>query len=237
MTPPPTVARRPLPAGGSTADILVLTPDGGPFVAGSAADPAARPDAAAHTYPPGHGSLADQLGGPDPSLVTETERALATASDGRIGGLAVTTIGYLSRAQHRLAAATGRTVVSSPLLAVPMLLAVLPPGRRLLVVYAHLGYAGPDDIPGVPADRAADVLRVGLEHEGPFRRAVLDRTEAFDHAGVAAQIIDLLDVPDLGAVVLECGEMAAVADAVRAATRVPVIDYHALVGLFAAATA
>ncbi|WP_033290905.1 hypothetical protein [Amycolatopsis jejuensis] len=210
--------------------ILVLTPEGGPFVPGSIADPATHPGGTT-TYPPGAADLSGQLG-PSGSLGPATCRAIAAAPG---GGLAVTTIGYLSRAQHDLARATGRTVVSSPLLAVPMLLAMLPPGRRILVVYAHLGLASADDIPGVPPERADDVIRVGLEGDGAFRRAVLDRSEDFDHAAVAAQIIAMLNVPDLGAVVLECGEMAAVAGRVRAATDVPVVDYRVLVDCFAAA--
>ncbi|MEU6263560.1 hypothetical protein [Saccharopolyspora shandongensis] len=237
MTTIPTVTANPLPTPPyDRARVLVLTPEGGPFVSGSIADPSAQPaGSAAHTYPPGRARLSDQLTGPDATLVPQTVQALAAETDETKGGLAVTTIGYLSRAQHDLAEATGRTVLSSPLLAVPMLLAMLPPGRPVLVVYAHRGFADPADIPGVPPEREQDIMMVGLEEPGPFRRAVIDRSEQFDHAAVTAQIIEKLDVPDLGAVVLECGEMAAVAGGIRKVTNVPVIDYHVLVNCFTAA--
>jgi hypothetical protein len=223
--------------------VLVLTPEGGPVITGAASDTAVYDpvDTLCATHPGGAVGLSAQLAGTPAPLVREAARALArfNGSTGTAprGGVAVTTIGYLSRGQAELAASTGRTVVSSPLLAVPTLLAMLPAGRTVLVVYADAGLADPHaDLPGVPADRLGDVEVIGMEGPGPFRRAVLDRTEEFDHPAVARQIIAAIERPRLGAVVLECGEMAAVADEVRAAVTVPVVDYHALVGLVLEAT-
>ncbi|GAA1712496.1 hypothetical protein GCM10009745_70880 [Kribbella yunnanensis] len=233
----PTVTPNPLPESPlNQAAVLILTPEGSPFIAGSIADPAEQAvGSAIHTYPPDDPNLDNQFTTPIAALIPRTVQALSAESDTARGSLAVLTVGYLSRVQHDLARATNRTVLSSPLLAVPMLLAMLPPGRRVLVVYANLGWADLSDIPGVPSDRDSDVIRVGLEEVGPFRRAVFDRTEPFDHEAVSAQIIEKLDIPDLGAVVLECGEMAAVADRIRKEVDVPVIDYHVLASCFAAA--
>jgi hypothetical protein len=218
----------------SSHRLLIATPARAPFILGSAADPAPHD---ADVVEIDITNLIDELTDEDAPLVRKTLTALGAADSGEIPGITALTVGYMSRYQQSLAKGTERTVVSSPLLALPTLLATLPDQGKVLVVYARSTMAVPEDMPGVSAeDRAERILLVGLEGPGAFRRAVIERSEPFDHDAVLDQILATIAAAQttakISAVVLECGEMAAVADRIRAATSIPVVDYHLVIDFF-----
>lgn len=150
----------------------------------------------------------------------------------RQGAEAVTTnCGFLALFQKELSAALDVPVMTSALMQVPMVQALLPAGRRVGVITisarsltaAHLEGAGcPLDLPVV-----------GTDQNGAFASAILQ--DEF-HMDVDAARQDLCDAgrqmrnehPDVGAIVLECTNMPPYQADVRRETGLPVysmVDY------------
>jgi Asp/Glu/hydantoin racemase len=138
-----------------------------------------------------------------------------------------TNCGFLSLYQAELAAHVGVPVATSSLMQARMIEATLPPGKRVgvLTISAasltreHLEKAGvPDGTPVIGTDQ-------GLE----FTRAILGDEERLD---VAAAERDILEAgaelvarhPEVGAVILECTNMAPYARALSERVRRPVYD-------------
>lgn len=154
-----------------------------------------------------------------------------------LGAEAITTnCGFLALFQMQLAAHVRVPVATSALMQVPWVQATLPPGQRVGVVTisaatltpAHLAAAG------VPIDTPI----AGTEGGREFFR-VLIRAEAED-LDVALAEQDVLDAgralvtrhPEVGAIVLECTNMAPYAAAMQAALGRPVYDIYSLVTWF-----
>jgi Asp/Glu/hydantoin racemase len=159
----------------------------------------------------------------------------------RLGADGITsTCGFLSLFQAEIAAAAGVPVAMSSLMQVAMVDRLLPPGRRagILTVSAasltaeHLAKAG------VPADTPV----MGTESGREFTRAILGDEPRLD---VAAAERDILDAgaalvaahPEVGAIVLECTNMAPYARAVSQSLSMPVFDIHSFVSWFHAGIA
>ncbi|MGN9842438.1 hypothetical protein ACTMTI_30370 [Nonomuraea sp. H19] len=212
------------------AEVLVITPQDAPFVAGSAADRSVHDADLAGIE---SANLFSDLADPRHPLLQRTLARLPSAGGPSVVAL---TIGYLSRYQGKFAAASEAVVVSSPLLAVPTLLTTIAPDRAILVIYADSRLASTADLPGVASKDRDRLVVAGLQGPGPFRRAVIDRAEAFDAIAVLEQIEGVITefaaAHRIGAVVLECGEMASIADRLRERITVPVVDYHALIHFF-----
>ncbi|GCB53506.1 hypothetical protein [Streptomyces sp. NL15-2K] len=216
------------------AEVLVIAPRDAPFVAGSAADPsvheAALDDIATADL------FADLADSQHPLLHRTLDRLPVAGECEPLPQVVALTIGYMSRYQSELAAASEPVVVSSPLLAVPTLLAAIAPDRSILLVYADSRLASAADVPGVAEEDAGRLLVAGLEGPGPFRRAVIERAEAFDDAAILRQIegvvAEFMASHRVGAVVLECGEMASIASRLRERITVPVVDYHLVIDFF-----
>lgn len=137
----------------------------------------------------------------------------------------VTNCGFLSLYQQELAAALPVPVMTSSLMQVGMLNALLPAGKRAGILSiagssltsAHLESASVP--PGTP---------IGSTEGGrEFTRAILGNEDALDTALARQDNIDAAralqaEHPDLGAIVLECTNMAPYAAAIHAATGLPV---------------
>jgi len=151
----------------------------------------------------------------------------------REGVAAITTsCGFLALFQVEMAARVTVPMWTSSLLLVAEIEAGLMAGRRVGIVTAdaasltaaHLGAAG----------ARADTPREGLALDSRFRATVLeDRSELdvdeAERATVAAAERLIARHPEVGAIVLECTNMPPYADAVRAATGLPVHDITTLV--------
>jgi Asp/Glu/hydantoin racemase len=154
----------------------------------------------------------------------------------RLGADGITTnCGFLSLYQAELAAHVGVPVATSSLMQAAMIQATLPPGRRvgILTIDAasltrqHLAKAGVPD--GTPV--------VGTEGGTEFTRAILGDEEKLD---VAAAERDILEAgaqlvklhPQVGAVLLECTNMAPYALALSEELKLPVFDIASFMSWF-----
>jgi hypothetical protein len=159
----------------------------------------------------------------------------------RLGADGITSnCGFLSLFQDQIAAAAGVPVAISSMMQVPMVNRLLPPGRRagILTISAatmtaeHLARAG---VPG-----GTPVM--GTDGGREFTRAILGDEDALD---VAAAERDILDAgaelvrrnPDVGAIVLECTNMAPYARALAEHVGMPVHDIYSFVTWFHAGIA
>ncbi|MGZ5235833.1 MAG: aspartate/glutamate racemase family protein [Caldimonas sp.] len=151
-----------------------------------------------------------------------------------------TSCGFLALFQAEMQAALGVPMWTSSLLLVDELDAALPAGRRAGVVTAdaasltaaHLAAAG----------ARIDTPIEGLAPGSAFRRTLLDNRRLLDAAEaeaatVAAAARLVARHPQVAAIVLECTNMPPYADAVRAATRLPVHDITTLIAARLAAAA
>ncbi|MEM8551455.1 MAG: aspartate/glutamate racemase family protein [Pseudomonadota bacterium] len=138
-----------------------------------------------------------------------------------------TNCGFLSLFQAELADAVGLPVAASSLMQVRAVNALLPPGKRagILTISGstlterHLHAAN------VPVDTPVESTEGGAE----FTRAILGDALSLDlelarEDNVAAAQRLCRDHPDVGAIVLECTNMTPYAQAIRAATGVPVFS-------------
>ena len=165
------------------------------------------------------------------------DRFLAAARElVAIGADGITTnCGFLSLFQADLAAACGVPVLSSSLMQAAAIQSMLPPGRKVGIVTIsaesltpeHLAAAGvPDGTPIVGTDDGREFTRVilGNEPELDVAKARLDMLDA----GRALVAKD----PAVGAVLLECTNMAPYAADLRDALGLPVFDMVGLVAWF-----
>lgn len=156
------------------------------------------------------------------------------------GANAITTgCGFLILHQASLAAALPVPVATSSLMLIPLVMRMLPPGKRVGVLTfsardltpAHFAAAG------VPAD----IPFVGVAEDGTFRRALrglpTNDSLAAREADVIAAARELMTKhKDLGAIVLECTNFPPHRAAVARETGLPVFDIFTLVGILNAAT-
>ena len=150
------------------------------------------------------------------------------------GAAAITTVcGFLSLFQGELAAAVDVPVASSTLMQIPSLERMLPDGRRVGVVTVSRGSLGEDHFAAVGA--RTDTPVEGTEGGRELTRVLLGDELRLDVAAAEADVVDAANRlcarrPDVGAIVLECANMAPYAAAVRRATDRPVFDIYGFVG-------
>ncbi|MDP4796435.1 MAG: aspartate/glutamate racemase family protein [Rhodospirillales bacterium] len=151
-----------------------------------------------------------------------------------LGAEAITTnCGFLSIFQNEISRAVGVPVATSSMMQVPWVQALLPEGQRPGIVTissatltdAHLDAIGvPRDTPVEGADESSEFFRVIVRAE----KADLDVVQARADVVAAARRL-VARHPDVGAIVLECTNMAPYASAVQEATGRPVYDIYSLV--------
>lgn len=153
-----------------------------------------------------------------------------------IGADGITTnCGFLSLVQDELRAALGVPVATSSLMQVPMVQALLPPGRKAVILtiskatltLAHLAAAG------VPADTPI----FGTDGGRAFTRDILGDAPQIDFAACRQDMLDAADEivaqqPDAGAIVLECTNMVPYAADLRRRTGLPVYSIYSMVTWF-----
>ena len=150
----------------------------------------------------------------------------------RQGAEAITTnCGFLALFQAELSAALEVPVATSALMQVPMVQALLPPGRRVgvLTVSAPSLTAEHMEKAGCPADTPV----IGTEDGAEFTRVILGNEAALDVEAARADLVAagrrlVVQHPEVGAIVLECTNMPPYARDVGEATALPVfsmVDY------------
>jgi Asp/Glu/hydantoin racemase len=146
-----------------------------------------------------------------------------------------TNCGFLSLYQRELAAHVGVPVATSSLMQARAIEATLPPGRKVGILTidsgsltpAHLAAA--DVPPGTPVQ--------GTQGGREFTRAILGNELTLDVAAAERDILEagealLAARPDVGAILLECTNMAPYARALRAHVGRPVFDIASFMAWF-----
>ncbi|MEO0822100.1 MAG: aspartate/glutamate racemase family protein [Pseudomonadota bacterium] len=165
----------------------------------------------------------------DPALLAPFVKAgRALVAEGARG--IATSCGFLAPFQRPLAEALGVPVAASPLMMAPAIAATLPQGRRVGVLTIAPASLGPDVLAaaGVPADSPVG----GVAREGALAGTILADRAVLDTAAAQAEMVAaaralLAAHPGIGALLLECTNMAPYAPAVAAATGMPV---HSVIG-------
>ncbi|MBG9387968.1 aspartate/glutamate racemase family protein [Caenimonas aquaedulcis] len=148
-----------------------------------------------------------------------------------------TTGGFLSLFQQELSAECGVPVASSSLMQVPLVQNLLPPGRRVGVVTVQGARLGPDHL--IAAGAPGDTPVVGTEEGEELTRVLLKGEATLDLVKAERDVVDagkrLVERhPDVGAIVLECHNMAPYAAALSRAVRLPVYDLYSFIVWFQA---
>lgn len=157
---------------------------------------------------------------------------VATGADG-----ITTNCGFLALVQDELRAALGVPVATSSLMQVPMVQALLPPGKKAVILTiskatltpAHLAAAG------VPLDTPV----YGTDAGRAFTRDILGDAPQIDFDACRMDMLDAADEivaqePDAGAIVLECTNMVPYAADLRRRTGLPVYSIYSMVSWFQA---
>jgi hypothetical protein len=146
-----------------------------------------------------------------------------------------TTCGFLSLYQADLARHVGVPVATSSLMQVPFIQSVLPPGKRVGILTISARSLTPEHLQaiGVPTDTPVQGTDDGRE----FSRAIIGDEPTLDVAAAEQDILDAGDTlvrqhPDIGAILLECTNMAPYARALRDHLRLPVYDIYSFVTWF-----
>ena len=163
------------------------------------------------------------------------EAALDLQSAG-VSGI-TTSCGFLSLAQAQIAAHLRVPFVASSLVQVPWVQSILPAAKNVGILTidanaltsAHLLAAG----------ISGEVPVGGTEHGEEFTRCILDDQRLmdqtlceYDNVNAATKLLE--QNPDLGAIVMECTNMAPYASAVQQATGLPVYSIYTLIRWFQA---
>jgi Asp/Glu/hydantoin racemase len=148
------------------------------------------------------------------------------------GAEAITTnCGFLALFQAELSEALRVPVATSALMQVPMVQALLPPGKRVGVLTVSAASLTPEHL--ARAGCPPDLPVVGTEEGREFTRVLLENESALDVEAARADLVAagrklIESYPGVGAIVLECTNMPPYAGDVRDATGLPVfsmVDY------------
>lgn len=161
------------------------------------------------------------------------EAARSLEADG-VDGI-TTNCGFLSLFQDELSEAVGVPVLTSSLMQVGAVNALLPKGKVAGVLTISASTLTDEHLAKA---RVPEGTPIGTTEAGRhFTRAILGDSHELDLAlaeadNVAAGMAMMASHPDLGAIVLECTNMTPYADAIRRATGLPVFSMVSLVKWF-----
>ncbi|HEU0158932.1 MAG TPA: aspartate/glutamate racemase family protein [Hyphomicrobiaceae bacterium] len=179
--------------------------------------------------------VAEQATGLLPSFIAAAKELVALGADG-----ITTNCGFLSLYQKELAAAVTVPVATSSLMQLPMIESTLPPGKRVGVITVSAANLTHKHLLAIGLDPTLPV--VGTDQGREFTRVLIGNEETLD---VAAAEQDILEAGDallrqdarVGAVLLECTNMAPYARALRDRLGLPVYDIYSFMLWFHAGLA
>ena len=146
-----------------------------------------------------------------------------------------TNCGFLALVQDELREALGVPVATSSLMQVPMVQALLPPGKKVVIL--TISKATLTDAHLRAANVASDTPVFGTDAGRVFTRDILGDAVEIDFAACRQDMLDaadqiMADEPDAGAIVLECTNMVPYAADVRKRTGLPVYSIESFVSWF-----
>ena len=165
-----------------------------------------------------------------PAFIEAGEELIGMGADG-----ITTNCGFLSLFQAELSVALGVPVAASSLMQVPMVNALLPPGKKCGVLTISNSTLTEEHL---KAARVPDDTPIGTtEGMREFTRAILDNELELDVVAAAQDNIDaacrlVKENPQVGALVLECTNMTPYAAAIQEATSLPVYSMVSFVEWF-----
>ena len=177
-----------------------------------------------------------------PDAIAMAEPFLEAAKDLVAAGAdgITTSCGFLSLVQDHLAANLDVPVAASPLMQVPFVQPLLPPGKRVGVITVSTRFLGPRHL--AAAGAPPDTPLVGCEDDCAFVRAFAGNTDLADMAAAEADVLAagrklMTRFPEIGGVVLECTNMVPFSRALSEHIGVPVWDAYSFVCWFQAGLA
>ena len=153
-----------------------------------------------------------------------------------LGAEGITTnCGFLSLFQADIARYVSVPVATSSLMQAPMIERLLPTGRRVGILTINADALTREHLEA--AGVAPDTPVAGTEHGREFTRVILGDEDRLDAAAAERDILDAADRlvarhPSVGAMLLECTNMAPYARAVSERLRLPVYDIVSFVTWF-----
>ncbi len=177
----------------------------------------------------------DKAAGLRDAFLAAAKELVALGADG-----ITTTCGFLSLYQRELAAHIGVPVATSSLMQAPFIERLLPPGKRVGIVTISAASLTAQHLEAAGADPATPF--VGTDGGREFSRAIIGDEAVLDVAAAEQDILDagqalVKQHPEVGAVLLECTNMAPYARAVREQLGLPVFDIYSFVTWFHAGLA
>lgn len=148
-----------------------------------------------------------------------------------------TSCGFMSLFQKELADQLPVPVASSSLMQVPMVNSILGGGKGCGVITVKRESLSPDHLNAVGVPPGTPVM--GTEQGEEFTRAVLGDEDRLDITLATRDLVKTAlqmkeQYPDVGAIVLECTNMAPYGSAIRQATGLPVYTIYSFIQWFQA---
>lgn len=146
-----------------------------------------------------------------------------------------TTGGFLGILQNELADHAGVPVASSSLMQIPMVQSLLPRGKKVGVLTVHGSRLDADHMKAVGAP--LDTPIVGTEGGREFTRVLLGDELEMDYEKAEQDVVDaghelVRRHPDVGALVLECHNMAPYSWRLQNELGIPIYDVYTFVRWF-----
>ena len=165
-------------------------------------------------------------------FITEGRELVRMGCDG-----ITTNCGFLALIQDEVKAALGVPVATSALMQVPMVAALLPPGKRVGILTISRATLSEDHLKAarVPLDTPI----VGTDEGRCFTREVLGDCERIDFEDARLDLLDaaaelVTQNEGVGAIVLECTNMVPYAADIRKLTGLPVFSILSFINWFQA---
>lgn len=148
-----------------------------------------------------------------------------------------TNCGFLALTQDHISKAVPVPVATSSLMQIPMVQALLPPGKKVAVLTISKQSLTPNHLHAAGVTNLENVPIFGTDGGRAFTRCILDDHEAIDFSECRLDMIDaakqiVQSDRDIGAIVLECTNMTPYAHDVRKVTGLPVFSMYSFVKWF-----